>query len=298
MSNTKIVQQIIMVNRVIRDDPGKGGMHNRYVLLFSQGLLPQLTLTSNREAVTPSLLWQALTDYDMWPIYLLGLTWTIPATPATNYLTLIVKGLGFTTFQTNLLTIPAYVLFLLQLIFWTWTSEKINNRFLIVLVCQIYMLPLLVALEVLPGSAGGGAWVRYVLNTLLIGYPYIHAILGTFLFRPHDLQIYCPANNLKIVALTSRNAGSVRTRTVGSAIYNMACQASNIIASNVCAQSLPSPRTLPIFLSSVHFIYMFDIDLPHRRPAALPHRQQSPARDRCLEHGGHHRDQSLLCAEK
>ena len=33
--------------------------------------------------------------------------------------------------------------------------------------------------------------------------------------------------------MTSRNAGSVRTRTVGSAIYNMAVQTSNIISSNV-----------------------------------------------------------------
>jgi hypothetical protein len=36
-----------------------------------------------------------------------------------------------------------------------------------------------------------------------------------------------------IVAMTSRNAGSVRTRTVGSALYNMCVQTSNIIASNV-----------------------------------------------------------------
>lgn len=35
------------------------------------------------------------------------------------------------------------------------------------------------------------------------------------------------------VAITSRNAGSVRTRTVGSAIYNMAVQAAAVIASNV-----------------------------------------------------------------
>ena len=33
--------------------------------------------------------------------------------------------------------------------------------------------------------------------------------------------------------MTSRNAGSVRTRTVGSALYNMSVQASNIISSNV-----------------------------------------------------------------
>ena len=35
------------------------------------------------------------------------------------------------------------------------------------------------------------------------------------------------------VALASRNAGSVRTRTVASALYNMAVQASNIIGINI-----------------------------------------------------------------
>ena len=127
--------------------------------------------------MTPRLLWEALRDYDMWPIYLLGLTWTIPATPATNYITLILRSLSFDTFTTNLLTIPAYALFLVQLIFWTWISEKINNRFLIVLFCQFYMLPLLIALELLPGGKAHN-WGRYVLNMMLVGYPYIHAIIG------------------------------------------------------------------------------------------------------------------------
>ena len=38
--------------------------------------------------------------------------------------------------------------------------------------------------------------------------------------------------------MTSRNAGSVRTRTVGSALYNMSVQMSNIISSQVCPESL------------------------------------------------------------
>ena len=126
--------------------PKKGGMHNR------QGL-------------TLKLLWEAVSDYDLWPVYLLGLTWSIPAQPITAYLTLNLKALGFDTFETNLLTVPAWVLFLLQLIFWTWVSEKITNRFLIVLMCQFYMLPLVIALEVLPASASPWAW--YALSALV-----------------------------------------------------------------------------------------------------------------------------------
>lgn len=68
----------------------------------------------------------------MWPIYLLGFTWTTPHTCATVYLTLMLRGLNFDTFETNLLTVPAHVLFITQLVFWTWVSEKINNRCMIV----------------------------------------------------------------------------------------------------------------------------------------------------------------------
>ena len=50
----------------------------------------------------------------------------------------------------------------------------------------------------------------------------------------------------QLVALTSRNAGTVRTRTIGSAIYNMCVQAGNIIGSNVSGiQSL-----LPVYKPS------------------------------------------------
>ena len=132
----------------------------------------------NRQGLRPGLLWSALLDFDLWPIYLLGLTWPIPGTPITAYLTLNLKNLGFDTFQTNLLSVPSWVLFLLQLVFWTWVSEKINNRFSIVLMCQIYFLPLVIALELLPANASPWAW--YAVSSLLVGHPYIHAILGNF----------------------------------------------------------------------------------------------------------------------
>jgi hypothetical protein len=38
---------------------------------------------------------------------------------------------------------------------------------------------------------------------------------------------------LDLVAITSRNAGTVRTRTVGSSLYNMAVQTSNIISTQI-----------------------------------------------------------------
>ncbi|KAK4615775.1 hypothetical protein CLAFUW4_10574 [Fulvia fulva] len=91
-------EEKIIANRIIRDDPSKGDMHNRQGLGLHQ-------------------LWEYLADWHMWPMYILGLTWTVPNTPPTAYLPLNLKALGFGTFETNLLTIPAYVLFILQLLF-------------------------------------------------------------------------------------------------------------------------------------------------------------------------------------
>lgn len=109
-----------------------------------------------------------------------------------------------------MLTIPAYVLFILQLLFWTWLSERINQRFLLGLFGQLWTLPLLIALVTIPESTSH--WSRYTIATLIVGYPYVHAIL---------------------VAITSRNAGTVRTRTVASALYNMSVQTSSIISSQI-----------------------------------------------------------------
>ncbi|EYE99170.1 putative transporter [Aspergillus ruber CBS 135680] len=184
-------EEKIMVNRVLRDDPSKGSMHNR-------------------QALTPKMLWRALCDYDLWPIYALGFIWGIPNTPATNYITLQLKSLNFGTFETNLLTIPAYVIFIINLLIITWISERFNQRMLLGVVSEVWCLALLITLEVLPADAS--TWGRYVDLILLIGAPYVHAI---------------------IVAIASRNAGSVRTRTVATAMYNMTVQASSIISNNI-----------------------------------------------------------------
>jgi len=149
-------------------------------------------------------------DYDMWPLYLIAFTFQMPTGPPAAYLTLILRNPGFGVLDTNLLTIPSSVLYTLQMLLYAWFSEWFNERILVCMGMQLYTLPLLIAIVCLPLDAG--QWVRYALLTLLIGYPYIHPIQ---------------------VALQSRNAGSVRTRTVASAVYNMFCQASGIVTSQI-----------------------------------------------------------------
>lgn len=156
-------EETILINRILRDDPGKGRMHNR-------------------EGLNLRRLATALADYDLWPVYLLGLTWAVPSAPAANYMTLNLKALGFNTFNTTLLTIPSSVLFLLMLLLWTWLSEQTsggnnsNVRLIFVFLGQIYMLPCLVALEVLPDQASPWSW--YAVAVVLVGFPYVHPILG------------------------------------------------------------------------------------------------------------------------
>lgn len=58
-----------MVNRVIPEDPSKTSMHNRAPL-------------------TPKLLWQSIKDFDLWPLYILGLTFQTAMQTPSNYLTL------------------------------------------------------------------------------------------------------------------------------------------------------------------------------------------------------------------
>ncbi|GMG51778.1 unnamed protein product [Ambrosiozyma monospora] len=185
-------EEYIVVNKVLRDDPTKGDMHNR-------------------QGITPKMLWQGISDYYLWPIYLIGITAYQPTNVLTAYLTLVLKGLGFKTIQVNLMAIPQYAIHIILLLTITWFSEKLNNRLGACLFQPIWTVPLMLVLRFWKGAMVN-KWGTYAVVTLILGNPYIHAIC---------------------VSLCSRNSQSIKTRTVSASLYNMFVQAGSIISSNI-----------------------------------------------------------------
>ncbi|GAA5919582.1 hypothetical protein JCM1841_001061 [Sporobolomyces salmonicolor] len=189
----------IIVNRVVRDDPGKASMHNR-------------------QALTPALLWKSLKDYDMYPMYLIGLLFGIPGYPVSNYFQISMKRLGFSTVMSNLLSVPNTVISIILLLIITVLSEVVNSRTWVAILENVWFLPFFIVLRVLPDPIS--PWTYFAIATLLLGFPYAHALQ---------------------VSWTSRNAGSVRTRTVSASVYNIMVQLSAIIGANLYEAS-DAPR--------------------------------------------------------
>ncbi|SPJ75595.1 related to permease [Fusarium torulosum] len=184
-------EEYIMVNRLLRDDPSKGDMNNR-------------------EAVNLSKLWKAIKDWEQWPLYIIGLMVYIPPSPFNTYLSFILRQIGFSVFQANLLAIPSQFLYAVNLLIITWLSERVKERGMLSSISNIWIFPWVLALVVLPGDIS--PWVRYALITGLLSYPYCHAIL---------------------VGWNAKNSNSVRTRAISAALYNMFVQTGNIAASNI-----------------------------------------------------------------
>ncbi|KAJ9294450.1 hypothetical protein DTO217A2_9178 [Paecilomyces variotii] len=193
-------EEIIMVNRVIREDPSKGGMHNR-------------------QPITPKLLWQSITDFDLWPLYIIGLTFQTPMTTVNQYFTLILKSFGFGTFKTNLLTIPYNVISIITMLSLTYFAEVVKSLTWVSLFPQVWVLPLFIYINVVDLTQIN-KWTAWAVLTIILGYP-----------SSHPIQ----------VGWNSRNSNTVRSRTTSAALYNMAVQTSGIIASNIY-QKWDAPR--------------------------------------------------------
>jgi len=163
----------------------------------------------NRQAISFQMLWDSICDFDLWPLYAAGLLFSLPKSPVQAYLTLAYRQLGFSTVTTNLLSIPNFVLSVITIVALAALSEAVNERSLVASLQNLWMMPCLIALYILPGHR---PWAYFAVTTVLLGSPWAQAIL---------------------VSWVSMNAGSVRTRTVGSSFYNMAVQVSAIIGSQI-----------------------------------------------------------------
>jgi hypothetical protein len=144
-------EEKIMVNRILREDPGKSSMHNR-------------------EPLTPRLLWQSMKDFDLWPIYILGLNFQTPMSTPANYLTLSLKGLGFDTFKTNLLVIPSRVLHVITMLSLTYMSEIFGELTFTALLSQLWALPFILFLNFVDINSIN-KWLAWLVMTGFLSFP-------------------------------------------------------------------------------------------------------------------------------
>ena len=150
----------VMVNRILRDDPAKG-------------------LTALKEPATFKDIRAAWSDSSMWGLYFIGLVAYIPASPVQGYLTLTLKRLGFSTFDSNMLTIPSAALQVITMLALAYSSDYFNERTFHCIFGEFWIMPLLIALLTLPD--GGREWGRFSLITLISGYQYFHPLVSSWI---------------------------------------------------------------------------------------------------------------------
>ena len=103
----------------------------------------------------------------MWGLYLIGLIAYIPATPVQSYLSLTLRRIGFSTFNSNMLSIPSAVLQIILMLLLAYSSEFFNERTLHCMFGEFWVLPLLAALLALPSH--GDDWGRFTITTIISG---------------------------------------------------------------------------------------------------------------------------------
>ena len=180
---------MLMEQRLLRDDPSKG-------------------LTNINEAASLSDILNAWTDKSMWGLYFIGLIAYIPQNPVQAYLSLTLKRIGFSTFDSNMLSIPSAVLQIILMLMLSKSSEYFGERTFHSLLGEFWSLPLLAALLGL--SDHGHNWARFSITTLISGYPYFHPIVSAWI---------------------SENAFDVQKRAITAATYNVVVQIGAVIAS-------------------------------------------------------------------
>lgn len=144
----------------------------------------------------------------MWGLYFIGLIAYIPQGPVQGYLSLTLRRIGFSTFDSNMLSIPSAVLQIILMLLLAKSSERFDERTFHCFIGEFWSLPLLAALLALP--AHGHNWGRFTITTMISGYPYFHPIVAAWI---------------------SENTFDVKKRAITTAAYNVIVQIGSVISS-------------------------------------------------------------------
>ncbi|KAF2150987.1 MFS general substrate transporter [Myriangium duriaei CBS 260.36] len=184
-------EEYIMVNHVLRDDPTKGQVATA-------------TMPTYRDVL------KTWSDKKLWIFYLVGMLGVMSYLPVKQYLSLTLRRLGFTTFQSNMLAVPCAVLQMIMVITVSWSSQKFNERAWHCIAAHFFALPSLVALEVMPPNTG--SWQKYSCTLFIVGAP-----------------TYSPI----VISWLSQSAFSVKKRAIALTTYSTSCLLGGIVASQI-----------------------------------------------------------------
>jgi hypothetical protein len=181
-------EERIVVNRILRDDPSKGDMHNR-------------------EALSVKLLYKSVMDYDLWPIYIIRLLGDIGVAPVKTYLPILLQDMGFSSFNINLLMIPNNILYLVNMVALGYISEKWNQRALTVLIQPIWIIPFIITMRWWSGFMVQD-WATYMVLTLALGSPALLVIAITWC-SANSNSVRTRTVSAAIVNMFSQSAGII-----------------------------------------------------------------------------------------
>ncbi|THY47242.1 putative MFS transporter [Aureobasidium pullulans] len=153
-------EKVIVINRLLRDDVSKGK-------------------TSTKEKTSLRDIWNTLKDPALIGFWFLALIIYMGKSPVSQYLVLNLRQLGFTRFESTVLTIPSDFLRTVTVLALTWSSGHFKEKVFHCIIPGCIEIPLFAALLILPPH--GYSWVRFAIITLIIGSPSSHPIMASWI---------------------------------------------------------------------------------------------------------------------
>ncbi|KAI4724383.1 putative MFS transporter [Aureobasidium sp. EXF-10728] len=155
-----LMLEVIMINRLLRDDPSKGR-------------------TSTKTHLSLRDIWNTLKDPGLIGFWFCASIIYIPKSPVSQYLVLNLRQLGFSRFESTVLTIPSDLLRVVTVLTLTRSSGHFNEKTFHSMVPTCIEIPLFMTLLLLPSH--GYAWARFAISTLIIGTPSSQPIMVSWI---------------------------------------------------------------------------------------------------------------------